>query len=70
MYTQGLNVVDAHATSPADAEREARFQARIEAEEKIEPKDWMPAAYGARSFGRSPSMPIPRSSACCRRATG
>jgi ring-1,2-phenylacetyl-CoA epoxidase subunit PaaA len=45
MYTQGLNVVDAHATSPADAEREARFQARIDADEKIEPNDWMPAAY-------------------------
>ena len=28
-------------TSP----EEARFQARIDAEEKIEPKDWMPAAY-------------------------
>ena len=45
MYTQGLNVVDTHATSPADAEREARFQARIDADEKIEPNDWMPAAY-------------------------
>jgi len=24
---------------------EAKFQARVEAEEKIEPKDWMPKAY-------------------------
>ena len=33
---------------PSDAELavlEARFQARIDAEEKIEPKDWMPQAY-------------------------
>ena len=28
-----------------DAEREERFQARIDAGEKIEPKDWMPDAY-------------------------
>jgi ring-1,2-phenylacetyl-CoA epoxidase subunit PaaA len=28
-----------------DAEREERFQARIDAGEKIEPKDWMPEAY-------------------------
>ena len=45
MYTQGLNSVDAHSASPEDAEREARFQARIDADEKIEPNDWMPAAY-------------------------
>ena len=45
MYTQGLNTVDAHAASPQDAEREARFQARIDADEKIEPNDWMPDAY-------------------------
>jgi ring-1,2-phenylacetyl-CoA epoxidase subunit PaaA len=45
MYTQGLNTTEAHAPSPVDAEREARFQARIDADEKIEPNDWMPAAY-------------------------
>jgi ring-1,2-phenylacetyl-CoA epoxidase subunit PaaA len=27
------------------AELEAKFQARIDAEEKIEPKDWMPEKY-------------------------
>ncbi len=32
-------------TDVSQAELEARFQARIDAEEKIEPKDWMPAAY-------------------------
>jgi ring-1,2-phenylacetyl-CoA epoxidase subunit PaaA len=45
MYTQGLNTTDAHSTSPADAQRETRFQARIDADEKIEPNDWMPPAY-------------------------
>ncbi|MCA8927100.1 MAG: 1,2-phenylacetyl-CoA epoxidase subunit A [Alphaproteobacteria bacterium] len=33
----------ASASSAADAE--ARFQARIDAEDKIEPKDWMPEGY-------------------------
>ena len=45
MYTQGLNTVDAHSASPKDAENEARFQSRIDTDEKIEPNDWMPAAY-------------------------
>jgi len=44
VYTQGLDQKDAE--SPVDGEQLlARFQARIDAEEKIEPKDWMPAAY-------------------------
>jgi len=34
-----------HAAEPSDAEREARFLARIDAGEKIEPGDWMPEAY-------------------------
>jgi ring-1,2-phenylacetyl-CoA epoxidase subunit PaaA len=33
------------ASEPDDAEREARFQARIDAGEKIEPGDWMPEPY-------------------------
>lgn len=46
MYTQGLDQKGDDAVgAPDDAERLARFQARIDAEEKIEPKDWMPAAY-------------------------
>jgi ring-1,2-phenylacetyl-CoA epoxidase subunit PaaA len=47
MYTQGLDTQGKEP--PADAaeggSRAARFQARIDAEEKIEPKDWMPEAY-------------------------
>jgi ring-1,2-phenylacetyl-CoA epoxidase subunit PaaA len=41
-----LNVSDAGKPSPPeDAAKLARFQARIDAEEKIEPNDWMPEAY-------------------------
>lgn len=46
MYTQGLDQqgkpVEAAASTP---ELEARFLARIDSEEKVEPKDWMPDAY-------------------------
>jgi ring-1,2-phenylacetyl-CoA epoxidase subunit PaaA len=46
VYTQAL---DTHGREPVPAEEAAaaaaRFQARIDAEEKIEPKDWMPEAY-------------------------
>jgi ring-1,2-phenylacetyl-CoA epoxidase subunit PaaA len=47
MYTQAL---DTHGQEPATAEADAdahaaRFQSRIDEEEKIEPKDWMPEAY-------------------------
>ena len=48
MYTQAL---DTHGSEPVPAAasgaegRGARFQARIDAEDKIEPKDWMPDAY-------------------------
>ncbi len=48
MYTQGHDVRAGDAAAPlepADAARLAAFQARIDAEEKIEPKDWMPAGY-------------------------
>ena len=46
MYTQSLSVDVAPAKSAAeDADRLARFQARIDAEERIEPMDWMPSAY-------------------------
>jgi ring-1,2-phenylacetyl-CoA epoxidase subunit PaaA len=44
VYTQALNTREA-PDGTVDPEREARFQARIDAEEKIEPNDWMPEAY-------------------------
>ncbi|MEO0997007.1 MAG: 1,2-phenylacetyl-CoA epoxidase subunit PaaA, partial [Pseudomonadota bacterium] len=46
MYTQGLDQRDSGPRAAADdAAKLERFQARIDAEEKIEPKDWMPDAY-------------------------
>ncbi len=47
MYTQGLDqkAGKGEAQAAESAERLAAFQARVDAEEKIEPKDWMPEAY-------------------------
>src|ERR1700738_5364573 len=45
MYTQALNTSEAEDRNIEDAARAARFQARIDAEERVEPNDWMPAAY-------------------------
>jgi ring-1,2-phenylacetyl-CoA epoxidase subunit PaaA len=47
MYTQALNQKDsaAPAVAPEDAAANARFEARVAAEDKIEPNDWMPEAY-------------------------
>jgi ring-1,2-phenylacetyl-CoA epoxidase subunit PaaA len=45
MYTQALNVREVGSGTGEDAAQAARFQARIDAEERIEPNDWMPAAY-------------------------
>ena len=49
MYTQALNSSEAEGPTikPGieDAARAAQFQARIDADDRIEPNDWMPAAY-------------------------
>ncbi|MGY3605432.1 MULTISPECIES: 1,2-phenylacetyl-CoA epoxidase subunit PaaA [unclassified Bradyrhizobium] len=45
MYTQTLNTSDADDRNVEDAARATAFQARIDADERIEPNDWMPAAY-------------------------
>ena len=48
MYTQGLDQLGKehlHAASADTAELERRFQAKVDADDKIEPKDWMPDAY-------------------------
>ncbi|MBA4791153.1 MAG: 1,2-phenylacetyl-CoA epoxidase subunit PaaA [Pseudomonadota bacterium] len=46
MYTQALNAnPDAGERTLEDAALVARFQERIDDEERIEPNDWMPAAY-------------------------
>ena len=48
MYTQGLDSLGAdclHTTAAGRAALEQRFQAKVDAEDRIEPKDWMPDAY-------------------------
>jgi len=48
MYTQGLDQPGGGDTAGRTGETAAQldaFQARIDAEDKIEPKDWMPEAY-------------------------
>ena len=46
MYTQSLSLDRSQRGGVAeDPERLARFHARIDAEQRIEPTDWMPAAY-------------------------
>ena len=44
MYTQALNTPEA-PRAVEDADRMARFQARIDADDRIEANDWMPDAY-------------------------
>src|ERR1700726_3340360 len=48
MYTQGLDSLGkecVHTAAGEPAALEARFQGKVDADEKIEPKDWMPDAY-------------------------
>jgi ring-1,2-phenylacetyl-CoA epoxidase subunit PaaA len=48
MYTQGLDQLGKehlHETAAGEAALEARFQSKVDVDEKIEPKDWMPEAY-------------------------
>ena len=48
MYTQGLDSLGKDCLrdgSNDDASLERRFQDRVDAEEKVEAKDWMPEAY-------------------------
>jgi ring-1,2-phenylacetyl-CoA epoxidase subunit PaaA len=45
MYTQALNQKDTAPQAAEEPESLARFEARIAAEDKVEPNDWMPEAY-------------------------
>jgi ring-1,2-phenylacetyl-CoA epoxidase subunit PaaA len=49
LYTQGLDIRNPAAASAGQGDDNGalgqRFQSRIDADEKIEPKDWMPEAY-------------------------
>src|ERR1700723_3596382 len=48
MYTQGLDAKTDDAAAPLDeGALERRFLERVDREEKVEPKDWMPARYRA-----------------------
>src|SRR5580658_9879349 len=45
MYTQALNGSEGEERIVEEGAKAAQFQARIDAEERIEPNDWMPSAY-------------------------
>ena len=45
MYAQALDQKDRSPVTAEDPMRLERFEARCAAEDKIEPKDWMPDAY-------------------------
>ncbi len=45
MYTQALDTQTSDAAPLDEHALEQRFLARVDAEEKIEPKDWMPVRY-------------------------
>jgi ring-1,2-phenylacetyl-CoA epoxidase subunit PaaA len=47
MYTQALNTKDdaPRTAGIEEPEKAARFQARVDAEDKVEPNDWMPEPY-------------------------
>src|SRR5256885_11018293 len=45
MYTQALNTAETDDSNSEDGARAVLFQARIDAEDRIEPNGWMPAAY-------------------------
>jgi ring-1,2-phenylacetyl-CoA epoxidase subunit PaaA len=45
MYTQALNTTEAEDRNIEDAGRATEFQRRIDADDRIEPNDWMPATY-------------------------
>ncbi|MBV9289729.1 MAG: 1,2-phenylacetyl-CoA epoxidase subunit A [Hyphomicrobiales bacterium] len=45
MYAQALSAKDTVSLAAEDPAKLAAFQARIDAEEKIEPNDWMPEQY-------------------------
>src|ERR1700677_3235877 len=46
MYTQALDSVgDLEKREPRTGDLARNFQAKVDAEERIEPKDWMPEAY-------------------------
>src|ERR1043165_4000134 len=45
MYTQTMDLPGQVQLAEGASEQEAQFQARVDADDKIEPRDWMPDAY-------------------------
>jgi ring-1,2-phenylacetyl-CoA epoxidase subunit PaaA len=45
MYTQALNTAETGGPAGEDAALAARFQERVDADDRIEANDWMPAGY-------------------------
>ena len=77
MYTQSFQRIGrglARAFQAGGLDRAAhlmaQFEARIDDDGRIEPQDWMPEATARPWCARSASTRIPKSSACCPRATG
>jgi hypothetical protein len=71
MYAQMVETGVKAVQGAADMSDEERaFQARIDADIKIEPKDWMPEAYRRTLIARYRSMRTPKLSVCCRKAIG
>lgn len=68
MYSQGL--IGADGKTHEDEAFLNAFQARIDAEQKIEPNDPMPEGYRKTLVRQIRSMPIRKSLACNRKATG
>jgi ring-1,2-phenylacetyl-CoA epoxidase subunit PaaA len=77
MYTQSFNVPDAAGQpqvkpvgSTEPPELMAKFDARIDADGRIEPQDWMPEAYRKTLVRQISQHAHSKSWACCPRATG
>jgi ring-1,2-phenylacetyl-CoA epoxidase subunit PaaA len=77
MYTQAMDTMGKDAAerkqllrSAEEIAAEERFEARIDAGDFIEAKDWMPEHYRRTLVRQISSTRTPRSSACCPKATG
>jgi len=64
MYTTDLS-----QDTTAPESQNAAFEAKIAADNFIEPKDWMPEPTAKPSSARSPSTHTPKSSVCSPKAT-
>ena len=83
MYTQSFSVPDGtedvksaglkavpKALNAQDAALQAAFDARIDADGRIEPREWMPEAYRKTLVRQISQHATAKSWACCPKATG